>query len=109
MPVHNDFIFRKYLLPITNMKTLWLTLFGCLFLSLILKAQDNRSHEVPENVPLDSIVLSDPFILADHKTNMYYMTGTGGMLWKSKGLKFWTGPYAVAKTSPGSWMGPTPM
>jgi hypothetical protein len=40
---------------------------------------------------------------------MYYMTGTGGMLWKSKDLKFWDGPYQVAKTDPGSWMGPHPM
>lgn len=37
------------------------------------------------------------------------MTGTGGMLWKSKDLKFWTGPFRVAKTNPDSWMGPNPM
>ena len=44
---------------------------------------------------LDSISLSDPCILADKKTNMYYMTGTGGFLWKSKDLKYWDGPYQV--------------
>ena len=60
-------------------------------------------------VPLDSIVLSDPCILADRKTAMYYMTGTGGMLWKSKDLKLWEGPFHVAKTDSGSWMGPKPM
>lgn len=60
-------------------------------------------------VKMDSIVLSDPFILADKKTNMYYMTGTGGRLWKSKDLKFWNGPYDVIKTDPASWMGPNPM
>jgi hypothetical protein len=40
---------------------------------------------------------------------MYYMTGTGGMLWKSKDLKLWEGPYKVAETDPQSWMGPRPM
>ena len=60
-------------------------------------------------VPLDSIRLSDPCILADEPSRMYYMTGTGGMLWKSKDLKFWEGPYKVAHTNPHSWMGPDPM
>lgn len=58
--------------------------------------------------PLDSIHLSDPCILADKKTNMYYMTGTGGRLWKSKDLAMWEGPYKVAQTDPDSWMGPKP-
>lgn len=58
---------------------------------------------------MDSIVLSDPFILADKKTNLYYMTGTGGMLWKSPDLKLWEGPYSVTQTDPNSWMGPKPM
>ena len=77
------------------MKDVWLSLLSCLFFSLILKTQDRGVREVRKNIPLDSIVLSDPFILPDHKTNMYYMTGTGGMLWKSKELKFWEGPYKV--------------
>ncbi len=62
-----------------------------------------------ENVPLDSIRLSDPAILADEKTQTYYMTGTGGLLWKSKDLRMWTGPFKVAETDPESWMGPDPM
>ncbi len=72
----------------------------------------NGNHETPPlktDIPLDSIRLSDPFILADKATQMYYMTGTGGKLWKSKDLKLWTGPYEVAKTDPDSWMGPNPM
>jgi len=64
---------------------------------------------VRQDVPLDSIRLSDPFILADKKTAMYYMTGTGGMLWKSNDLKKWTGPFQIAKTDPNSWMGSNPM
>ncbi len=62
-----------------------------------------------KKVPLDSIRLSDPFILADKPTNRYYMTGTGGLLWTSDDLKIWVGPYVVAKTDPNSWMGPHPM
>lgn len=70
----------------------------------------NRQPPVPRrNIPLDSIRLSDPFILADQPTKTYYMTGTGGMLWKSKDLRFWEGPYAVAQTDSNSWMGPHPM
>lgn len=69
----------------------------------------NREQRLRENIPLDSIRLSDPFILADKKTSMYYMTGTGGMLWKSSDLEKWTGPYRVAQTDSTSWMGPRPM
>lgn len=61
-----------------------------------------------ENIPLDSIVLSDPAILPDQNSNTYYMTGTGGLLWKSKDLKQWSGPYDVAQPNPESWMGPDP-
>ena len=80
----------------------------CLF-SLLLTAQGNRIIEPRQNIPLDSIALSDPFVLADPKTNMYYMTGTGGMLWKSRDLKAWDGPYKVVAINPDSWMGPKPM
>lgn len=83
-------------------------IFICLFYSIVLPAQNRRSNEPRQNVPLDSIVLSDPFILADQKTHMYYMTGTGGMLWKSKDLKLWNGPFRVANTDSTSWMGPRP-
>ena len=61
-----------------------------------------------ENIPLDSIVLSDPAILPDGATHTYYMTGTGGLMWKSKDLKLWSGPYDVAQPDPESWMGPRP-
>jgi beta-xylosidase len=65
----------------------------------------SREQVIREDLPFDSIGLSDPFILADKNTSMYYMTGTGGMLWKSKDLKKWTGPFKVAKTDSSSWMG----
>jgi len=68
-----------------------------------------RRLAIREDVPLDSIRLSDPCILADKETFTYYMTGTGGLLWKSKDLRQWTGPYRVTQTDPDSWMGPRPM
>lgn len=67
-----------------------------------------KKNSVRKDVPLDSIQLSDPCILADKKTGMYYMTGTGGQLWKSKDLARWDGPYQVTETDPSSWMGPKP-
>lgn len=69
----------------------------------------NRTPAFRQDIPLDSIRLSDPFILADKNTSTYYMTGTGGMLWKSNDLKKWTGPFHIAKTNPESWMGNNPM
>ncbi|SFQ35538.1 glycoside hydrolase family 43 protein [Flavobacterium akiainvivens] len=85
-----------------------ITLLGLLLLTVTVSAQ-RRERKPRTNVPVDSIVMSDPFILADKKTNMYYMTGTGGQLWKSKDLKLWDGPYNVAQTDSTSWMGPKPM
>jgi hypothetical protein len=87
----------------------WLFVLGLTITSAVSAAQSKAPHNIRKNVPLDSIQLSDPYILADSKTNMYYMTGTGGLLWKSKNLKSWDGPYAVAETNPNSWMGPKPM
>ncbi|MFD2937919.1 glycoside hydrolase family 43 protein [Spirosoma flavum] len=69
----------------------------------------NRTAVIRQDVPLDSVRLSDPFILVDKKASLYYMTGTGGMLWKSNDLKKWTGPFSVAQTDPESWMGKNPM
>ena len=90
------------------MKSAYSLLYFLLVLPFTLFAQE-RTIVIKKVVPLDSIRLSDPCILADSKTAMYYMTGTGGMLWKSKDLKFWDGPFQVVKIDTGSWMGPHPM
>ena len=68
-----------------------------------------KSEEPQFNKELNKIRLSDPYIIADAETGFYYMTGTGGELWKSKDLKMWDGPFNVAKTDPNSWMGNSPM
>ena len=80
-----------------------------LTLTLTPALSQNWKPKFREDIPLDSIRLSDPCILADEKTSTYYMTGTGGLLWKSKDLRKWTGPHEVAQTDPNSWMGPNPM
>ncbi len=86
------------------MKRLTMTLLA--LLPLLVTAQPGRW--VRKNVPLDSIRLSDPAILADKATQMYYMTGTGGMMWRSSDLQRWDGPYGVTEFSPDSWMGGRP-
>ena len=76
--------------------------------SSVLCAQDGRHPTFKTAVPRDSILLSDPCILADEATKTYYMTGTGGLMWNSKDLDFWDGPFVVAHTDPSSWMGGRP-
>lgn len=76
---------------------------------ILVAFSQNREPILRTDTPLDSIRLSDPFILADNNTNTYYMTGTGGLIWKSKDLEKWTGPFHVANTNPASWMGTKPM
>lgn len=58
--------------------------------------------------PRDSILLSDPCILADSASAMYYMTGTGGRLWVSDNLDRWSGPYSLIEPDTTSWMGSKP-
>lgn len=90
------------------MRIFSLTLLAFLFFSLALKAQERGAIEPRKNVPLNSIALSDPFILTDPKTKMYYMTGTGGILWKSKDLKFWDGTLQDRKDRSGLMDGSNP-
>jgi beta-xylosidase len=97
----------KQLPTLPQLLSITLSIALCLLVATHSHAQQERA--VRKNIPLDSIRLSDPFILADENTQMYYMTGTGGRLWKSKDLKTWEGPYAVTETDPDSWMGPEPM
>jgi hypothetical protein len=54
-------------------------------------------------VSLDDLSMSDPFIYADEKSHTYYLTGTGGRLYKSKDLKMWTGPSSIIDLK-GTWM-----
>lgn len=59
-------------------------------------------HQVTTTT-LDKMSMSDPYIFADSKTKTYYLTGSGGVIYKSKDLKNWTGPYGAYDTR-GTWM-----
>ena len=56
-----------------------------------------------KTILFDSISMSDPYILADDETKTYYLTGSGGCIYKSTDLKNWTGPYGAYDTR-GTWM-----
>ena len=86
-----------------------LVLAATAFMFVMSANAQRTSGKIRENVPLDSIRLSDPAILADKSTLMYYMTGTGGKMWKSKDLRLWSGPYDVVKVDSTSWTGAHPM
>lgn len=71
--------------------------------------RSNKRHEpFVRTVHMSDIRLSDPCILADSASHLYYMTGTGGKLWVSRDLEMWTGPYNVTQTDAWSWMGNHP-
>jgi hypothetical protein len=52
---------------------------------------------------LEQLDLSDPFIYPDESTKTYYLTSSGGSIYKSQDLKNWTGPYGAYDVS-GTWM-----
>ena len=54
-------------------------------------------------ISLKELSMSDPFIYPDPETKTYWLTGTGGSLYKSTDLEMWTGPYNVIDLS-GTWM-----
>lgn len=91
----------------SNLRIALLTLL--LMMAVVYAYAQPREPRVRQNVPTDSIRMSDPAVLADKKTGMYYMTGTGGMMWRSKDLNLWEGPFRVTKFDKHSWMGPHPM
>lgn len=57
----------------------------------------------PREIDFTEINMSDPFIYTDLESMTYYLTGTGGALYKSKDLKRWVGPYNIIDLS-GTWM-----
>lgn len=62
----------------------------------------NTKPEI-RTVHIDSLSMSDPFILADDATHKYYLTSSGGSIYTSEDLKMWTGPYQAYDVS-GTWM-----
>ena len=68
-------------------------------------ARPQQPRPAPEvkTVPLAELSMSDPFILADEATHLYYLTSTGGRIYTSPDLNMWTGPYQAYDVS-GTWM-----
>lgn len=62
-----------------------------------------RPAQQVRTVSLKELSMSDPFIYPDPETKTYWLTGTGGALYKSTDLEMWTGPYNVIDIS-GTWM-----
>lgn len=62
----------------------------------------NITPEV-RTVHLNDLSMSDPYIYADEATQTYYLTSSGGMMYKSKDLAMWEGPYNVIDIQ-GLWL-----
>lgn len=66
-----------------------------------LKAMREAMNTV-RTVHFNDLSMSDPYILADAATNTYYLTSSGGRMYKSKDLIMWEGPYNIIDLT-GSW------
>lgn len=61
-----------------------------------------------DTVSIDTMDIVNPFITYDNKSDMYYMTGDNGYVWKSEELHSWVGPYNVLSQDTTSWIGAEP-
>ena len=61
--------------------------------------------QMPEarTVHFNDLVMSDPFIYPHPETQTYYLTSSGGWMYKSNDLKMWTGPYNIIDIK-GLWL-----
>ena len=56
-----------------------------------------------KTVHFNDLSMSDPFIIPDPETQTYYLTSTGGRLYKSKDLIWWEGAYNIINVE-NSWL-----
>lgn len=93
-------LYQRVLLSLRNYHSICIVLYVlCFALSRgNVHAQELRSD----------INLSDPFVMAGPKTNQYYMTGTGGGLWRSNNLETWTYLGFPLQFDSEAWMGAKP-
>lgn len=61
--------------------------------------------QMPEakTVHFNDLIMSDPFIYPHKETQTYYLTCSGGWMYKSSDLEMWTGPYAIIDIK-GLWL-----
>ena len=91
---------------------------SALFLCLVYAVHAPAQLPVQENLKLADIRMHDPWMVADKSTQTYYMyeggmTATNGqrrsgvIVYKSKDLQSWSGPYTVFEVADGGWADPT--
>ncbi|OXU15773.1 glycoside hydrolase family 43 protein [Sedimentisphaera salicampi] len=74
------------------------------FLFCILLAASGLSAEKQKDgLKLEDFHVHDPFILADEKTQTYYLYSTGGKAFSSKDLENWEGPFKFIEIPDDSW------
>lgn len=56
-----------------------------------------------KTVHFNDLSMSDPFIYPDPETKTYYLTSSGGRMYKSKDLVMWEGPYNIIDIC-GTWL-----
>ena len=58
-------------------------------------------------VAIDTMDLRNPYVRFDRKSNTYYMFGDGGVMWNSKDMREWKGPYNVFDIDTTVWYSST--
>ncbi len=66
-----------------------------------MREREARANQV-RTVHFNELSMSDPFIYPDPETKTYYLTSSGGRMYKSKDLAQWEGPYNIIDLS-GTW------
>lgn len=61
-----------------------------------------QSQNQIRTVHFNDLSMSDPYIYADQDTKTYYLTSSGGRMYKSTDLIMWEGPYNIIDLS-GTW------
>ena len=54
-------------------------------------------------IHFNDLAMSDPYIYAEPSTKTYYLTSSGGRMYKSKDLAMWEGPYNIVDIK-GLWL-----
>lgn len=66
-----------------------------------MREREARNNQV-RTMHFNELSMSDPFIYPDPETKTYYLTSSGGRMYKSKDLAQWEGPYNIIDLS-GTW------
>ncbi|AQQ08764.1 Beta-xylosidase [Sedimentisphaera cyanobacteriorum] len=70
---------------------------------ILLAASGLSADKQKEGLKLEDFHAHDPFVLADEKTETYYLYSTGGKAFSSKDLETWKGPFKFIELPDESW------